>query len=76
MVEVAVQEFRRTENDGADIPDLAAKPLDGANVIMDIARHIDGGVLANSRYVEAWTALLIGINIRYRTHSGLRITGV
>ncbi|MEY4168494.1 MAG: hypothetical protein RIR52_2318 [Acidobacteriota bacterium] len=39
-------------------------------------RYIDGGVLANSRYVEAWTALLIGINIRYRTHSGLRITGV
>jgi hypothetical protein len=33
-------------------------------------------VLANSRYVESWTALLIGINIRYRTHSGVRITGI
>ncbi len=39
-------------------------------------RYIDGGVLANSRYVEAWTALLIGVNIRYRTHSGVRITGI
>jgi len=39
-------------------------------------RYVDGGQLANSRYVEGWTALLIGINIRYRTHSGVRITGV
>lgn len=39
-------------------------------------RHIDGGVLANSRTVEAMTALLIGINIRYKTHSGIRITGI
>ncbi|MFM8393537.1 MAG: NADPH-dependent F420 reductase [Acidobacteriota bacterium] len=39
-------------------------------------RYIDGGPLANSRYVEAWTALLIGVNIRYRTHTGVRITGI
>jgi NADPH-dependent F420 reductase len=39
-------------------------------------RYVDGGVLANSRTVEAITALLIGVNIRYKTHSGIRITGV
>lgn len=39
-------------------------------------RYVDGGVLANSRTVEAITALLIGINIRYKTHSGIRITGL
>jgi 8-hydroxy-5-deazaflavin:NADPH oxidoreductase len=39
-------------------------------------RYIDGGPLANSRTVEAITALLIGFNIRYKTHTGLRITGV
>ncbi|MBK9316311.1 MAG: NADPH-dependent F420 reductase [Acidobacteria bacterium] len=39
-------------------------------------RFIDGGVLANSRTVEAMTALLIGINIRYKTHTGIRITGI
>ncbi len=39
-------------------------------------RYIDGGPLANSRTVEAITALLIGINIRYKTHSGIRITGI
>jgi NADPH-dependent F420 reductase len=40
------------------------------------SRYIDGGPLANSRTVEAITALLIGFNIRYKTHTGLRITGI
>ncbi len=39
-------------------------------------RYVDGGPLANSRTVEAITALLIGINIRYKTHSGIRITAI
>jgi NADPH-dependent F420 reductase len=39
-------------------------------------RYIDGGPLANARTVEAMTALLIGFNIRYKTHTGLRITGI
>jgi len=39
-------------------------------------RYVDGGVLANSRMVEALTALLIGINVRYKTHAGIRITGL
>jgi 8-hydroxy-5-deazaflavin:NADPH oxidoreductase len=40
-------------------------------------RAIDGGRLENARIVEQITALLIGINIRYKTHAaGLRITGL
>src|SRR5215475_2261851 len=39
-------------------------------------RYVEGGPLANSRTVEAITALLIGFNIRYKTHTGLRITGI
>ncbi|MBS1791182.1 MAG: NADPH-dependent F420 reductase [Acidobacteria bacterium] len=39
-------------------------------------RFVDGGPLANSRTVEAITALLIGINIRYKGHTGIRITGI
>jgi NADPH-dependent F420 reductase len=41
-------------------------------------RGIDGGVLANARYVEAWTALLIGLNARYQVPEGLgiRFTGL
>ena len=40
------------------------------------ARAIDGGPLYNARYVEQLTALLIGLNIRYKNHDGcgLRIT--
>ena len=32
----------------------------------------------NARYVEAWTALLIGLNIRYKVPEGLgfRLTGL
>jgi len=39
-------------------------------------RAIDGGKLENSRFVEQITALLIGLNIRHKGHSGLRITGL
>ena len=40
-------------------------------------RSIDGGRLENSRVVEQITALLIGINIRYKVKdAGIRITGI
>ncbi len=39
-------------------------------------RAVDGGPLANSRYVEGITALLININRRYKARSGVRIAGV
>jgi len=52
-------------------------------VVMDLAtkilgvRPIDGGRLENSRIVEQITALLIGINIRYKVKdAGIRITGL
>jgi NADPH-dependent F420 reductase len=39
-------------------------------------RCVDAGPLENARTVESLTALLIGINARYKTHAGIRITGV
>ena len=39
-------------------------------------RPVDGGLLENSRTTEALTALLIGFNARYKTHAGIRITGL
>jgi hypothetical protein len=39
-------------------------------------RAIDGGKLENARIVEQITALLIGMNIRHKGHSGIRITGM
>jgi len=41
-------------------------------------RGIDGGPIANARIVESITALLIGLNIRYRVSdgTGIRFTGL
>lgn len=39
-------------------------------------RSIDGGKLENARILEQITALLIGLNIRHKGHSGIRITGL
>ena len=40
-------------------------------------RAVDGGKLENSRVLEQITALLIGINIRYKAHAtGIRVTGL
>lgn len=39
-------------------------------------RALDGGKLENARIIEQITAVLIGLNIRYKGHSGLRITGL
>jgi 8-hydroxy-5-deazaflavin:NADPH oxidoreductase len=52
-------------------------------VAMELARKIpgvraaNGGKLENARIVESMTALLIGLNIRYKVHSaGVRFTGL
>jgi 8-hydroxy-5-deazaflavin:NADPH oxidoreductase len=39
-------------------------------------RCVDCGPLENSRTTESLTALLIGINARYKTHAGIKITGL
>lgn len=41
------------------------------------ARAIDAGPLENARLVESLAALLVSLNLRYKTkHSGVRITGL
>ena len=44
--------------------------------MIDGLRAIDAGPLEQSRIVESLTALLIGINSRYKAHAGIRITGL
>lgn len=41
-------------------------------------RAVNGGPLANARYVEGWTALIIGLNVRYKVPEGMgfRLTGL
>jgi NADPH-dependent F420 reductase len=44
---------------------------------IDGARFVDAGPLANARIVESMTALLVGLNIRYKVRgSAVRITGL
>jgi NADPH-dependent F420 reductase len=43
---------------------------------IDGLRCVDCGPLENSRTTESLTALLIGINARYKTHAGIKITGL
>ena len=41
------------------------------------ARALNGGKLENARIVESLTALLIGLNMRYKVHgAGIRFTGL
>jgi NADPH-dependent F420 reductase len=40
------------------------------------ARAVDAGPLRYSRFVENITVLLIGINGRYKAHSGIRVVGL
>jgi 8-hydroxy-5-deazaflavin:NADPH oxidoreductase len=49
-----------------------------AGLVEEIAgmRAIHAGALRLSRPIEELTAVLIGINKRYKTHSGIRIDGV
>jgi NADPH-dependent F420 reductase len=59
----------------SDDPDAAQLTRELAAKIPGV-RAIDGGKLENSRIVEQITALLIGLNIRHKGHSGIRVTGL
>jgi NADPH-dependent F420 reductase len=48
--------------------ELAAKVVQG--------RAIDAGPLATARALEAMTAVLLNVNRGYKTHAGLRVTGL
>jgi len=48
--------------------EIAAKLVGG--------RALDAGPLANSRALEALTAVIINVNRQYRAHAGLKLTGI
>jgi len=39
-------------------------------------RGIDAGTLSAAAAIEAFTAVLIGVNIRHRAHASIRLTGL
>ena len=55
---------------------------DAKSLVSDLTRKIpdlrpvDGGGLANSKYVEQITPLLVNINRIYKIHAGIKITGL
>ncbi len=55
---------------------------DAKKLIMDMAdkindlRGVDGGSLANAKYVEQITPMLVNINRIYKTHASIKIVGV
>ena len=55
---------------------------DAKKIVMDLAdqikdlRGVDGGSLANAKYVEQITPLLVNINRIYKTHSSIKIVGI
>ena len=55
---------------------------DAKRLVMELAdkirslRGIDGGALANAKYVEQMTPMLVNINRIYKTHASIKITGV
>lgn len=57
------------DRDATDIVRALADRIPGV-------RGLYGGRLRNAGQVEAFTANLIAVNRRYKTHAGLRITGV
>ncbi|MGH9500510.1 MAG: NADPH-dependent F420 reductase [Terriglobales bacterium] len=54
----------------------AGKTVRGLAATIPGVRAIDGGKLENARILEQITALLVGLNIRHKGHSGIRITGL
>lgn len=64
-----------------DVPVCGDKKADKARVAELIARieglrPVNAGALEISRIVEQLTALMISINIRYKTHAGLKFTNL
>jgi predicted dinucleotide-binding enzyme len=39
-------------------------------------RAVDAGPLASARALEGMTAVIVNVNRRYKTHAGLRVTGL
>jgi len=59
----------------SDHPQAKAVVTGLAKKIPDL-RPVDGGALANSRYVEQITPLLVNINRIYKIHAGIKIVGL
>ena len=56
--------------------DSAKKRVMSLVEVIEGLRAVDGGALANAKYVEQLTALLLNVNRIYRAHSSIRLVGL
>jgi hypothetical protein len=56
--------------------DQAKKAVGGLVACLPSLRAVDAGPLANASALEALTAVLVTVNIHYKTHAGIRLTGI
>jgi len=59
----------------SDHSDAKKLVMELADQIKDL-RGVDGGSLANAKYVEQITPLLVNINRIYKAHSSIKIVGI
>jgi NADPH-dependent F420 reductase len=59
----------------SDHPVATSTAADIANKVPGL-RALDAGRLANALSLESFVAVLVGLNIRYKTRAALRITGI
>lgn len=70
--------------ESVDCDVVVSGPKEARKVVMELCplipglRAVDGGPLGNARIVEALTALMIGVNVRYKLPegTGIRFTGL
>jgi NADPH-dependent F420 reductase len=58
-----------------DDPDAKALALELAAKVVG-GRALDAGPLGNARALEGLTALIVNLNRRYKTRTGIRVTGI
>ena len=79
---VSAEELQETSHDMEGDVVVCADNSEAKGLVMSLSkkipnlRPVDGGGLANSKYVEQLTPLLVNINRIYKVHSGIRIVGV
>jgi NADPH-dependent F420 reductase len=79
---VSAEELQEPERDMEGDVVVCADDREAKALVMSLAekihhlRPVDGGSLANAKYVEQITPLLVNINRIYKVHSGIRIVGV
>ncbi len=79
---VSAEELQETSHSMEGDVVVCSDHPDAKKLVMELAskidglRGVDGGSLANAKYVEQITPMLVNINRIYKAHSGIKIVGI